>query len=121
MRWLGPKPYDELPRYVAAFDVGIIPYAANSYTPSCFPLKLYEYLAAGKPVVASGLPALAGMEPRRRARAEGVESFVAAIEGRSGSVRRASRAGGWRSPPRTPGRAAPRPCSASSRTAIASR
>ncbi|HEY7421589.1 MAG TPA: glycosyltransferase [Gaiellaceae bacterium] len=60
---LGPKPYGELPRYVAAFDVALIPYVANDYTRSCFPLKLYEYLAAGKPVVAAGLPELCGMEP----------------------------------------------------------
>lgn len=63
VRWLGPKAYTELPRYVAAFDVGLIPYVSNAYTRSCFPLKLYEYLAAGKPVVATGLPELAGMEP----------------------------------------------------------
>ena len=48
---------------MAAFDVGLIPYLWNDYTRSCFPLKLYEYLAAGKPVVATGLPELAGMEP----------------------------------------------------------
>ena len=63
VHWLGQKPYAELPRYVAAFDVGLIPYVSNAYTRSCFPLKLYEYLAAGKPVVATGLPELAGMEP----------------------------------------------------------
>ena len=63
VRWLGPRPYSELPRYVAAFDVGLIPYLSNAYTRSCFPLKLYEYLAAGKPVVASGLPELAQMRP----------------------------------------------------------
>ena len=63
VRWLGPEAVLELPRYVAAFDVGLIPYVENAYTRSCFPLKLYEYLAAGKPVVASGLPELAGMEP----------------------------------------------------------
>jgi glycosyltransferase involved in cell wall biosynthesis len=63
VRWLGPKAYTQLPRYVAAFDVGLIPYVSNAYTRSCFPLKLYEYLAAGKPVVATGLPELAGMEP----------------------------------------------------------
>jgi glycosyltransferase involved in cell wall biosynthesis len=63
VRWLGPKLYSELPRYVAVFDVGLIPYVSNAYTRSCFPLKLYEYLAAGKPVVATGLPQLASMEP----------------------------------------------------------
>jgi glycosyltransferase involved in cell wall biosynthesis len=63
VRWVGPKPYSELPPYVAAFDVGLIPYQLNPYTRSCFPLKVFEYLAAGKPVVASGLPELADMEP----------------------------------------------------------
>jgi glycosyltransferase involved in cell wall biosynthesis len=79
VRWLGPKPYAELPRYVAAFDVGLIPYVENDYTRSCFPLKLYEYLAAGKPVVASGLPELAGMEPDV-ALVDGPGAFVAAVE-----------------------------------------
>ena len=61
--WLGPVDYDALPSVVAAFDVGLIPYLENTYTRSRFPLKLFEYLAAGKPVVASGLPELEGMEP----------------------------------------------------------
>jgi glycosyltransferase involved in cell wall biosynthesis len=93
VRWLGPKPYAELPRYVAAFDVGLIPYVANAYTRSCLPLKLYEYLAAGKPVVASGLPELAGMEPDVLL-ADGPEGFVAAVEqalGRLGELERAAR------------------------------
>ncbi len=79
VRWLGPKPYSELPRYVAAFDVGLIPYVSNAYTRSCFPLKLYEYLAAGKPVVASGLPELAGMEPDV-VLVDGATSFVQAAQ-----------------------------------------
>ena len=79
VRWVGPRPYAELPRYVAAFDVALIPYASNAYTRSCFPLKLYEYLAAGKPVVASGLPELRGMEPDVVV-ADGVQEFVRAVE-----------------------------------------
>jgi glycosyltransferase involved in cell wall biosynthesis len=75
---LGEKPYPDLPRFVAGFDVALIPYAANEYTRSCFPLKLYEYLAAGKPVVASGLPELAGMEPDV-VLAEGADAFAAAV------------------------------------------
>ena len=80
VRWLGFKPYAELPAYVAAFDVALIPYVANDYTRNCFPLKLYEYLAAGKPVVASGLPELAGMEPDVLLRAGGPDEFVAGVE-----------------------------------------
>jgi glycosyltransferase involved in cell wall biosynthesis len=80
VRWLGEKPYAKLPRYVAAFDVGLIPYASNAYTRSCFPLKLYEYLAAGKPVVASGLPELAGMEPDVVLVDGGTTSFIEAVQ-----------------------------------------
>src|SRR5207248_5489186 len=79
VRWLGQKPYAKLPRYVAAFDVGLIPYVANAHTRSCFPLKLFEYLAAGKPVVASGVPELAGMEPNV-VLANGVPAFVKAAQ-----------------------------------------
>jgi glycosyltransferase involved in cell wall biosynthesis len=79
VHWLGQKPYAELPRYVAAFDVGLIPYVSNAYTQSCFPLKLYEYLAAGKPVVASGLPELAGMEPDV-VLVDGATTFVQAVQ-----------------------------------------
>lgn len=79
VHWLGQKPYADLPRYVAAFDVGLIPYVSNAYTRSCFPLKLYEYLAASKPVVASGLPELAGMGPDV-VLADGATAFVAAVE-----------------------------------------
>jgi glycosyltransferase involved in cell wall biosynthesis len=63
-RWLGLQPYELLPRVVAAFDVGLIPYLENDYTRSCFPLKLYEYLAGGKPVVAAGLPSVGGLAPQ---------------------------------------------------------
>ncbi len=62
-RWLGLQSYERLPRVVAAFDVGVIPYLDNEYTRSCFPLKLYEYLAAGKRVVAAGVPSVRGLEP----------------------------------------------------------
>ena len=61
--WLGPVPYGEVPEVVAAFDVGLIPYAENEYTRNVFPLKLFEYLAAGIPTVATGLPEIAGLEP----------------------------------------------------------
>lgn len=76
---LGEKAYADLPRFVAGFDVALIPYAANEYTRSCFPLKLYEYLAAGKPVIASGLPELRGMEPDV-VLAEDGSAFAGAIE-----------------------------------------
>ncbi len=53
---LGPRPYADLPAYVQAFDVGLIPYVLNDWTRSVDPLKLLEYLAAGLPVVSTPLP-----------------------------------------------------------------
>ena len=53
---LGTKRYEDLPRFVHRFAVGLIPFKLNRLTQSIDPIKLYEYLAAGKPVVASDLP-----------------------------------------------------------------
>ncbi len=58
---LGPRQYGELPDVLRAADAGLIPYARNALTQSIFPMKVYEYLAAGLPVVATPLPALAGL------------------------------------------------------------
>jgi glycosyltransferase involved in cell wall biosynthesis len=88
--WLGQKPYAELPRFVAAFDVGLIPYVESDYTRSCFPLKLFEYLAAEKPVVATGLPELRGMEPDvvlATGPAETVDAVRSALAGESDADR----------------------------------
>jgi glycosyltransferase involved in cell wall biosynthesis len=76
--WIGPVPYDDVPSIVAGFDVALLPYAENAYTRNVFPLKLYEYLAAGKPVVATGLPELSGLEPDVVV-AHGVDAVEAAV------------------------------------------
>jgi glycosyltransferase involved in cell wall biosynthesis len=56
--FLGTRPYDSLPRYLKGFDVCIIPFVINEYTKRIYPLKVHEYLAAGKPVVSTALPDL---------------------------------------------------------------
>ncbi len=76
---LGFRPYDELPSFVGGFSVGLIPYRTTEYTRNCSPLKVFEYLAAGKAVIASGVPELTGMEPDVTL-AAGADDFVAAIE-----------------------------------------
>lgn len=50
--------YAAVPAHMAHFDVCLIPYRVNRYTQGLSPLKLYEYLALEKPVVATGLPYL---------------------------------------------------------------
>jgi len=49
----GPKEMEELPAYLKYFDVCIIPFAKNLLTKSIYPLKINEYLAAGKSVVST--------------------------------------------------------------------
>jgi glycosyltransferase involved in cell wall biosynthesis len=58
---LGPRAYGDLPAVLRGADAGLIPYARNALTRSVFPMKVYEYLAAGLPVVATPLPALAAV------------------------------------------------------------
>jgi glycosyltransferase involved in cell wall biosynthesis len=51
--FLGAKPPESLPRYVKSFDVCLNPQALNEVTIGNYPRKIDEYLAMGKPVVAS--------------------------------------------------------------------
>ncbi|MEO5616745.1 MAG: glycosyltransferase, partial [Candidatus Eisenbacteria bacterium] len=49
---LGPRPYEELPGYLQALDVGVIPFRAKDpYVQGINPNKVYQYLASGLPVV----------------------------------------------------------------------
>jgi len=56
--FLGTKDTESLPGYIKAFDVCIIPYQGEEFLKNCFPTKVFEYLAAGKPVVSAFIPAL---------------------------------------------------------------
>jgi glycosyltransferase involved in cell wall biosynthesis len=57
VHFLGQVDVADVPKYVAGFDVGLLPYRINRETRHISPLKLYEYLAAGKPVVGTRIPA----------------------------------------------------------------
>ncbi|WP_066633880.1 glycosyltransferase [Desulfolucanica intricata] len=59
----GKKDYRELPRYLKAFNVCVIPFKLNELTVNVNPVKLYEYLAAGKPVVSTALPEVREFAP----------------------------------------------------------
>jgi len=56
--YLGCKRYEELAFYLRAFDVGLIPYLLTKFNLGSNPLKLWEYLAVGLPVVATAIPAI---------------------------------------------------------------
>lgn len=56
VKWIGPRAYASLPDYLQSFDVALIPFIINDITLATSPLKLYEYLAGGKPVIATAMP-----------------------------------------------------------------
>lgn len=58
VHWLGPRPHAELPRYLRSFDVGLIPFRHTPLAHHANPIKLYEYLAAGVPVVSTSIPSV---------------------------------------------------------------
>ena len=76
----GRRPYAELAGWCRGFAVGTLPFALNELTRNANPLKLREYLAAGLPVVSTGIPeshALAALCPDGLTVADG-DAFVAA-------------------------------------------
>ncbi|MHC4789747.1 MAG: glycosyltransferase [Planctomycetota bacterium] len=78
---LGPRSYERVAAYVHGLDVCLIPFRRSRVTDSSLPLKTFEYLAAGKPVVATPLPSLLA-EPLGGAvtYAAGPQEFIRAIE-----------------------------------------
>lgn len=53
VHFLGYKTYADAPMYIQQFDIGIIPHKKAGFAASTNPMKMYEYLACGKPVVAT--------------------------------------------------------------------
>ena len=58
VHFLGGKPLGSLPQYLKAIDVALIPYRLEGYVLTAYPMKLHEYLAAGRAIVATALPEL---------------------------------------------------------------
>lgn len=79
VRLLGQQPYELMPQYLYHFDACIIPFVVNAVTDATDPVKMYEYLSAGKPVVSV---ALAELEPfgDYLYLARGPEEFVAQLD-----------------------------------------
>ena len=99
MRFLGLKAQAALPAYLAHADVALIPFVVSRLTQAVSPLKVFEYLAMGVPVVSTPLVELRGMPHVHLA--EGPAAFAAAV-GRAAAEPRDeaalsafARANGW--------------------------
>ncbi len=55
---VGPVAYGDLPAWLAHADLALLPLQVNGYTRHMFPMKFFEYLSSGLPVVATAIPAL---------------------------------------------------------------
>ena len=79
---LGPRPYEEVPAYMQALDVGVIPFRAQDpYVQGINPNKVYQYLASGRPVVTTPVLDLSPVSPHLQ--------FAWDAEGMTLAVRRA--------------------------------
>jgi len=58
IRYLGPKPYKSIPDYLRGFSICMLPYRLSEFTRNIYPNKIFEYLASGKPVVATDIPSI---------------------------------------------------------------
>jgi glycosyltransferase involved in cell wall biosynthesis len=76
----GPELQEALPAWLRHADVALIPFLDNEHTRGSLPLKLWEYLAAGLPVVATDLPNFAELAGEGTIRtASGAVAFAAAV------------------------------------------
>jgi len=56
LHWLGYKPYEQLAAYEQMFDAGIIPFRSSNMINSVNPIKMWEYMAAGLPIITTSIP-----------------------------------------------------------------
>ena len=81
MRWTDVVPYEALPNYLQTFDVCLIPFdASTSLIQATNPVKFYEYLSAGKKVVATRIPELVPFENRYAYLTNDPQEFVHAVQ-----------------------------------------
>lgn len=79
VHFLGARPFDSLPAHLKAMDVCAIPYRLTGNTQLADPLKMYEYLAAGRPIVSVPLDFADDVQPFVRTAAT-ADEWIAAIE-----------------------------------------
>lgn len=77
--YVGYKPFSEIPAYIRTFDAGIAPYQGE-FAKSCSPLKILQYLALGKPVIASKIGEAQSFPPGLLEWVDTYRDFGAAVQ-----------------------------------------
>lgn len=78
VHFLGGRPYEELPRYLAGFDVCLLPFRNTPLVAHVSPTKTPEYLAGGRPVVSTPIPDVVSDYGEVVRVAQSREEFIAA-------------------------------------------
>jgi UDP-galactopyranose mutase len=80
IHWLGQQSYDDLPRFMAGWDVCLLPFALNESTRFISPTKTLEYMAAGQPCVSTRIRDVAEPYGHVVAIADSAREFIKACE-----------------------------------------
>lgn len=88
VRWTGLVPAEELCSRVEVLAVGLTPYTDTDFNRASFPLKTFDYLAAGVPVVSSDLPASRWIGSEYVETTTGTADFVSTVQRHVEAVRR---------------------------------
>lgn len=83
VKFLGQRPHSELAQHLRTFDVCIVPYLRTDFTATVVPMKVNEYLAMGKPIVSTLLPAVCDFNEQHKILSTApneTEPFLRAIE-----------------------------------------
>jgi glycosyltransferase involved in cell wall biosynthesis len=77
--YVGARPFEELPSYLKVIDVGLVPYAPTEFNRYSFPMKTLEYMAAGRAVVSTSLPAVRWLDTDLVTLADTPDAFAASV------------------------------------------
>lgn len=80
LHYLGMKQYTELPAYIKAFSIAMMPFALNDATKYISPTKTLEYMAAGKPIISTGIVDVVRDYSTSVSIIDSTETFVNAID-----------------------------------------
>jgi teichuronic acid biosynthesis glycosyltransferase TuaH len=76
VQWIDDRPWAQMPAYLGAAAIGLVPYRLDEFNRASFPLKLLEYLAAGRHVVSTGLPIVDWLATEHITAADSPDAFA---------------------------------------------
>jgi teichuronic acid biosynthesis glycosyltransferase TuaH len=86
---MGRQPHETIHQWFQCLDVGLIPYTDTQFNRFCSPMRLFDHLASGAPVVATDACDQAKAFANRVSVCSSPEAFAAAVQARMGEPREA--------------------------------